>query len=181
MKRILKWLESKFSPHSAAVEADEPHTTVRVRVKPKDIAEEEYSVELAFDASVPGRVESDEPGETVLKRNQHAGAIGPLSDPAVIESVRDVMSQELGSSHERGFDPDDTGSLETSKSRGRNESHAPGGNVLIPDKYADDTTTQRALGILDESWLDASESTGVDPYDTGSLDTSKTRESRSRK
>ncbi len=63
MKRFLKWLETKFSRHSAAVEADEPHTAVRVRVKPKDIAKEEYSVEVAFDASVPGRVESDEPGE----------------------------------------------------------------------------------------------------------------------
>ncbi len=38
MKRISKWLESKFSGHSAAVEADERHTPVRVRVKPKDIA-----------------------------------------------------------------------------------------------------------------------------------------------
>ncbi len=28
MKRILKWLESKFSRHSAAVEADERHTPV---------------------------------------------------------------------------------------------------------------------------------------------------------
>ena len=26
MKRILKWLETKFSRHSAAVEADERHT-----------------------------------------------------------------------------------------------------------------------------------------------------------
>ncbi len=28
MKRILKWLETKFSRHSAAVEADERHATV---------------------------------------------------------------------------------------------------------------------------------------------------------
>ncbi len=42
MKRISKWLESKFSRHSAAVEADERHTPVgvRVRVKPKDIAKQ---------------------------------------------------------------------------------------------------------------------------------------------
>ena len=107
MKRVLKWLETKFSRHSAAVEADERHTPVGVRVKPKDIAEEEYSVEFAF----------DEPGE----------------------------------------------------------------NVLIPDKYADDTITQRALGILDESSLDATESSGVDPYDTGRFDASKMWKSRSRK
>ena len=38
MKRILKWLKSKFSQRSAAVGADERHTSVGVRVKPKDIA-----------------------------------------------------------------------------------------------------------------------------------------------
>ena len=44
MKRISKWLESKFSRHSAGVEADERHTPVgvrvSVRVKPKDIAKQ---------------------------------------------------------------------------------------------------------------------------------------------
>ena len=120
MKRFLKWLETKFSRHSVAVEADERHSPVgvRVRVKPKDIAEEEYSVELAFDASVPGRVESDEPGK----------------------------------------------------------------DIQMPNIYdCDDPFKQQQLKALDQSSLDASESTGVDPYDTGSLDTSKTRESRSRK
>ncbi len=33
MKRILKWLETKFSQHSAAVEADERHTPVGVTLK----------------------------------------------------------------------------------------------------------------------------------------------------
>jgi hypothetical protein len=33
MKRIPKWLESKFSRHSAAVEADGPHTPVGVTTK----------------------------------------------------------------------------------------------------------------------------------------------------
>ena len=119
MIRFLKWLETKFSRHSAAVEADERHTPVgvTVKVKPKDIAKEEYSVEVAFDASVPGRVESDEPGE----------------------------------------------------------------NVLNPDKYADDTMTQRALGILDESSLDASESTEFDPYNSGCFDPSKKWKSSYRK
>ena len=125
MKRFLKWLETKFSRHSAAVEADEPHTTVRVRVKPKDTAEEEYSVEVAFDASAPGRVESDESGE----------------------------------------------------------------NVLNPDKCADDTGTEPALTILKESSYEVIEltenevieSTGFDPYNSGSFDSSKTWKSRSRK
>ncbi len=116
MKRILKWMETKFARHLATVEADEPHTNVRVRVKPKDTAEEEYSVAVAFDESVPGRAESDEPG----------------------------------------------------------------GNVLIPDKYADDTVTQRALPSIEQQ-LDPSESTGFDPYDTGRFDPSKKWKSSYRK
>ena len=110
MKRVLKWLETKFSRHSAVVEADEHHTPAAVKVRPVENAKEEYSIEVAFDADGPDRVESHEPEE----------------------------------------------------------------NVLIPDKYADDTITQRALGILDESSLNTSESTGVDPYNSGSFDKSKT-------
>jgi hypothetical protein len=49
-----------------------------------------------------------------------------------------------------------------------------GKNVLIPDEYASDDTTHPELSILDESSLDASESTAFDPYDTGRFDTSKT-------
>ncbi len=41
MKRIPKWLESKFYRHSAAVEVDEPHTPVGVR--PKENVKEENS------------------------------------------------------------------------------------------------------------------------------------------
>ena len=117
MKRVLKWLETKFSRHSAVVEADEHHTPVGVRVRPVENAKEEYSVEVALDAEVPDRVESHEPEE----------------------------------------------------------------NVLILDKYTDDTITQRTLGILDESSLDPSESTGFDPYNSGSFDKSKGWKSRSRK
>ncbi len=90
MQRILKWLETKFSGHSAAVEVDEPYSRVK--------------------------------------------------------------------------------------------SHEPGKNVLIPDKYvSNDTITQPALRILDGSSLGVSESTGFDPYNSGSFDTSKSWDSRSRK
>ena len=108
MKRFLNWLETKFSRHSAAVELDEHHTPVGVR--PMENAKNEYSVEVAFDAELPGQVKSHELGK----------------------------------------------------------------NVLIPDEYASDDTTQPELSILDESSPDASESTGFDPYDTGRFDTSKT-------
>ena len=108
MKRFLTWLETKFSRHSAAVAADERHTPAGVR--PMENAKEEYSVEVAFDAEVPGQVKGHELGK----------------------------------------------------------------NVLIPDEYVSDDTTEPELSILDESSPDASESTGFDPYDTGRFDTSKT-------
>ncbi len=64
------------------------------------------------------------------------------------------------------------------------------GLALSPDtdKYAnDESNTQRDLRILDEWSPDDSESdgsgesTGVDPYNSGSIDTSKSWKSRSRK
>ncbi len=127
MKRFLKWLETKFSRHSAAVEADEPHTTIRVRVKPKDTAEEEYSVEVAFDASVPGRVESHGPEKHIQMPN--------------IYDCADPYKQQQLKFWEGGL----------------------------------------KLTTLDKSSYEASESTGFDPYNSGSFETSKSRESRSRK
>jgi len=50
MKRILKWLETKFSRHSAAVEADERHIPVGVTTK-ENVKEEnsdsDYTLTLA--------------------------------------------------------------------------------------------------------------------------------------
>ncbi len=116
MKRFLKWLETKFSRHSAVVEADEPHTPVgvRVRVKPKDIAEEEYSVELAFDASVPGRVESDEPGKDVLMPDIYG-----FDDTNIQPALTILIESSPDDSESTGFDPYNSGSFETSKSRSR--------------------------------------------------------------
>ncbi len=118
MKRVLRWLATKFSRHSAPVEADERHTPVGVRVRPTENAQKENSVESGLDAGVPGRVESQEPGNDI-----------PMSN--------------------------------------------------IDD--CDDTSTRLQLEPLDESSLDAGESPGYNPYDTGSLDTSKLSGSRSRK
>ena len=84
MKRILKWLETKFSRHSAVIDSNEPQS--------------------------PGRVQSNEPGK----------------------------------------------------------------DVPMPNIYGfDDTITQSKLRIRYKSSLDASESTGFNPYNSGSFDTSK--------
>ena len=114
MKRFLKWLKTKFSRHSAAVEADEPHTTIRVRVKPKDTAEEEYSVEVAFDASVPGRVESDKPGKDIQMPN-----IYDCDNPFKQQQLKTLDQSSPDAGKSTGVDPYNTGSFETSKSRSR--------------------------------------------------------------
>ncbi len=75
MKRILKWLETKFSRHSAAVEADERHTPVDKYVSHDTItqpvlrmrAESSYIViesPAGFDPYNSGRFESSKSRES---------------------------------------------------------------------------------------------------------------------
>ncbi len=118
MKQILKWLETKFSRHSAAIEADEWRPPVQVRVKRTEKAEEEYTVESSCGGVYPDRVENH-----------------------------------------------------------RQRKDAP-----TPDSYAcDDTVAHRQLSILNEPALDTGESAGINPYNTGRIDTSKMWGSGSRK
>ena len=120
MKRFFKWLETKFSRHSAIDKAEELHIPAGVRVTPKENIKEDYSVnvEIGFDPEVSGRIESHGSEKNVLIRNRDA---------------------------------------------------------------SDDTTTQPMLKILSDSSLDANKSAGIDPYDTGCFDMSKTWGSRSHK
>ena len=62
------------------------------------------------------------------------------------------------------------------------ESHGPGKNVLIRNKYVrEDTGTHEKLKILDDSLLDSGEEPGEDPYNTGGFDRSHNWEHRFRK
>ncbi len=79
MKRILKWLETKFSRHSAAVEADECHAPVDKHVSHDTITQPLLRI-------------------PVLRIREESSYV-------VIESP--------------GFDPYNSGSFETSKSRSR--------------------------------------------------------------
>ena len=59
----------------------------------------------------------------------------------------------------------------------------PGKNVLVHNKYLrEDTGTHETLKIIDESILDSDDEDGIDPYNTGRFDRSKSWDSsRSRK
>jgi hypothetical protein len=66
---------------------------------------------------------------------------------------------------------------------GKIEDGGPGKNVLVRNKYVrEDTGTHETLTIIDESLLQADEDDGLDPYNTGRFDSSKSWDSsRSRK
>lgn len=59
----------------------------------------------------------------------------------------------------------------------------PGKNVLVRNKYVrEDTGTHETLTIIDDSLVEADEDGGLDPYNTGRFDRSKSWDSsRSRK
>ena len=95
MKQILKWLETKFSRHSAAVEADEQHIAVGVAV-------------------VPGRVESHGPGKDIQMPN-----IYDCDDPFKQQQLKTLEESPFVVTESTGFDPYNSGSFESSKSRSR--------------------------------------------------------------
>jgi hypothetical protein len=66
---------------------------------------------------------------------------------------------------------------------GKIEDGGPGKNVLVRSKYVrEDTGTHETLTIIDDSLVQADDDDGLDPYNTGRFDRSKTWDSsRSRK
>jgi hypothetical protein len=66
---------------------------------------------------------------------------------------------------------------------GKIEDGGPGKNVLVRNKYVrEDTGTHEKLTIIDDSILQADEDDGLDPYNSGRFDRSKSWDSsRSRK
>ena len=113
MKHIPKSQETKFSQHSAAAAADEPHTSVGVR--PMENPKEESSVEVDFDAKVPGEVETDATGKNILIRDNDAR--DDTSELRLLEdsSPDDSESEETGES--AGVDPYNSGSFDMSEVR----------------------------------------------------------------
>ena len=111
MKRIIDWLETKFSRNSATIEAGEWRPPVQVRAERTEKAEEQNTVGSSCGGAYPDHVEN----------------------------------------------------------------HRQGTDSSTPDSYAcDDTVAHRQLSFLNEPALDAGESAGFNPYNTGRCDTSKT-------
>jgi hypothetical protein len=69
-----------------------------------------------------------------------------------------------------------------SKVDGQIDDAGPGKNVFRRNKYIrEDTGTHETLSILDESAQDSTDDEGIDPYNTGQFDRSKTWDKRFRK
>lgn len=61
---------------------------------------------------------------------------------------------------------------------GKIEDGGPGKNVLVRNKYVrEDTGTHETLKIIDDSVLEHPEEDGIDPYNTGRFDRSKSWDS----
>ena len=69
-----------------------------------------------------------------------------------------------------------------SKVDGQIDDAGPGKNVLRRNKYIrEDTGTHETLSILDESVENRTDEEGIDPYNTGQFDRSRTWDKRFRK
>ena len=65
---------------------------------------------------------------------------------------------------------------------GEIESLGPGKNVLIRNRFVrEEAGTHEKLKILDDSYVDSGEETGIDPYNTGGFDRSRNWDTRFRK
>lgn len=65
---------------------------------------------------------------------------------------------------------------------GRIEDGGPGKNVLIRNKYVrEDSGTHETLKIIDDTFLEDEEERGIDPYNTGRFDRSKSWDLRTKK
>ena len=103
MNRILKRLKTKFSRQSVIAESEE--LRIPVGVRPTESSQEDYSIEIGFDAEVPGRVERHA-SINVLIPDKDA------SDCTVTQAqLRILRDSSPDASASTGFNPYDTAVL----------------------------------------------------------------------
>jgi hypothetical protein len=110
MKRIIDWLETKFSRHSAPSETDEWRPPVQVRVKRTEKAEEEYTVESSCGGAYLDRVENRRQGKDAPTPDSYA-----CDDTVANRQLSILNKPELDADESAGFDPYSTGRFDTAK------------------------------------------------------------------
>ena len=110
MNPILKWLETKFSRHSATVEVDEWRPPVEVRVDRAENAEDEYTVEVDCSGEYQNRAANDSQVKDIPMPDIYE------NDDTVVQRQLNVLNKSLlDTTQTEGFDPYNTGRHETSK------------------------------------------------------------------
>lgn len=101
MKLVVKWLEAKFSRSESAVVSKHPRRPVQV--KPREVEEDEYTIETDFNSQVAGqtksRVEARDVSIPDMYGNEYAPTVPDL----------EILSQSTPNfDRSTGFDPYDT-------------------------------------------------------------------------
>ena len=107
MNHIPKSQKTESSQHTAAADSGEPDKSDGLT--PTNNPDVESSIEVDFDAKVPGQVQSDATGKNILIRDQDA------SDDTSALEILDELSLE--DEEPDGVDPYNSGSFEMSESR----------------------------------------------------------------
>jgi hypothetical protein len=110
MKRIIDWLGTKFSRHSAPSEADEWRPPVQVRVERTEKAEEEYTVGSSCGGAHPDYVENHRQGKDASTPDSYA-----CDDTVAHRQLSFLNEPALDAGESARFDPYNTGRFDTSK------------------------------------------------------------------
>ena len=106
MKRIIGALKAKLSRPKVPVAVEQPSNPVSV--KPGDFENNDYKVEMLFDAEVHGRIDSQGPGKNVLMPDIYA-------DKSVATAPELEILAPPGTDESIGFDPYDTAKMQKKK------------------------------------------------------------------
>jgi hypothetical protein len=110
MKRIIDWLETKFSRHSAPSETDEWRPPVQVRVKRTEKAEDEYTVESGYGGAYPDYVENHRQGKDTSTPDSYS-----CDDTVANRQLSFLNEPALDAGKSARSNPYNTGRFDTSK------------------------------------------------------------------
>ena len=104
MKRLFAALKGKSTQAEASAVDDQSSNALRV--EPDDFVNNDYEVQLSYDADLPGQIESQGPGKNVLKPDVHGNEYVATAPDLKILDLSSSDADEL-----TGFNPYDTAVL----------------------------------------------------------------------
>jgi hypothetical protein len=102
MRRILNWLQAKSSRQNPSIAPDQPSQAIGI--ERDEFARDDDEIEISFDPDVPGRIESQGEGKTVLMPDIYADPHAPtVPDLKILDQPMADVDESTG------FNPYDTG------------------------------------------------------------------------